>query len=73
MAKQTAHISDKLLDELLGGEDPRDVFRSGKLIEGLKKAVAERALKAEMKAHLEGDPEPVLGNHRNGHNRKRIL
>ena len=41
MAKQTAHISDKLLDELLGGEDPRDVFRSGKLIEGLKKAVAE--------------------------------
>ncbi len=73
MAKQTAHISDKLLDELLGGEDPRDVFRSGKLIEGLKKAVAERALNAEMEAHLEGNPEPVIGNHRNGHNHKRIL
>ena len=49
------------------------MFRSGKLIEGLKKAVAERALNAEMEAHLEGNPEPVIGNHRNGHNHKRIL
>ena len=69
MAKQTAHISDKLLDELLGGEDPRDVFRSGKLIEGLNKAVTERALNAEMEAHLEGDPEQpryVRGSRRPG-------
>ena len=46
---------------------------SGKLIESLKKAVAERALNAEMEAHPEGNPEPVIGNHRNGHNHKRIL
>ena len=47
------------------------VFRDGSLIEDLKKAVAERALDAEMDAHLGGEPES--DNRRNGHNRKRVL
>ena len=74
MARQTSEgrrISDELLDELLAGDDPAEVFRSGRLVDDLKKAVAERALDAEMDAHLEH--EPASGNHRNGHNRKRVL
>ena len=74
MARQTREgrrISDELLDELLAGDDPGEVFRSGRLVDHLKKAVAERALDAEMDAHPEHEPSP--GNHRNGHNRKRVL
>ena len=74
MARQTREgrrISDELLDELLAGDDPGEVFRSGGLVDDLKKAVAERALDAEMDAHPEH--EPSSGNHRNGHNRKRVL
>ena len=59
MARQTREgrrISDELLDELLAGDDPAEVFRSGSLIDDLKKAVAERALDAEMDAHLEHEP-----------------
>ena len=54
-------ISDALLDELLAGEDPAQVFREGTPIADLKKAVAERALDAEMDAHLEGASERDLG------------
>ena len=74
MARQTREgrrISDELLDELLAGDDPAEVFRSGTLIDDLKKSVAERALDVEMDAHLEH--EPASGNHRSGHNRKRVL
>ena len=56
MARQTREgrrISDELLDELLAGDDPAEVFRSGALLHALKKAVAERALDAEMGAHPE--------------------
>ena len=76
MARQTREgrrISDGLLDELLAGQDPSEVFRDGSLIDDLKKAVAERALDAEMEAHLGHEAEQVSGNHRNGHNRKRVL
>ena len=73
MAKQDTRISDELLDELLGGEDPAEAFRNGDLLTELRKAVAERALDAEMQAHLEDEHEAGSGNHRNGHNRKRVL
>ena len=67
-------ISDELLDRLLAGRDPAEAFRSGELIDDLKKAVAERALgRAEMDAHLGNEEEPAAGNHRNGLNRKRVL
>ena len=55
MARQTREgrrISEALLDELLAGQDPSEVFRDGSLIDDLKKAVAEHALDAEMVAHL---------------------
>ncbi len=76
MARQTRErrrISDVLLDELLAGQDASEVFRDGTLIDELKKAVAERALDVEMEAHLGGEAEQESGNHRNGHNRKRML
>lgn len=74
MARETregGRISAALLDELLAGQDPAEVFRDGSLIDDLKKAVAERALDAEMDAHLESGQEAE--NRRNGHNRKRVL
>ena len=49
------------------------MLRDGRLIDDLKKAVAERALDAEMEAHLGHEAEQGSGNHRNGHNRKRVL
>ncbi len=52
-------------------EDPAQVFRDGSLIDDLKKAVAKRALDAEMDAHPEAEQTP--DNRRNGHNRKRVL
>ena len=75
MADQTRgrKIGDEVLDELLAGQDPAEAFRSGTLIDDLKKAVAERALDAEMEAHLEREGVQDAGNHRNGHNRKRVL
>src|SRR5512144_1865539 len=52
-------IPDQLLDQFLAGGDPRDTL-AGKdgLLEALKKALAERALNAEMDHHLEsGEPD----------------
>ena len=66
----------RISEELLAGQDAAEVFRSGELIDDLKKAVAERALgrrDGQMDAHLEGEAERDAGNHRNGHNRKRVL
>ena len=73
MARRQSRISGELLDELLGGEDPREAFRSGELFADLQKSLAERALRAEMEVHLSSAEEVGSGNHRNGHNRKRVL
>ena len=73
MARRQSRISNELLDELLGGEDPREAFQSGELFADLQKSLAERALHAEMEVHLGSEEEAGSGNHRNGHNRKRVL
>ena len=73
MPKRQERISEELLDELLGGEDPREAFRSGALFGDLKKALAERVLNAEMEVHLGREAAGGRRNHRNGHNRKRVL
>ena len=47
MARRKApHIADELLDQLLSGTDPAAALQQGGLLEGLKKALAERALNA---------------------------
>ena len=73
MARRKSRISNELLDELLAGEDPREAFQSGELFADLQKSLAERALHAEMEVHLASEEEAGSGNHRNGHNRKRVL
>ena len=50
-----------------------EAFRSGDLLGALQKAIAERALGAEMAVHLGNEEEVSAGNQRNGHNRKRVL
>jgi putative transposase len=63
-------IPDALLDQLLAGADPKTAFDPGGLLDGLKKALAERALNAEMDHHLSGPEE--AGNGRNGYGRKTV-
>jgi len=63
-------IPDALLDQLLAGADAKTAFDPNGLIDELKKALAERALNAEMDHHLtSGDG----GNTRNGYGRKTVL
>ncbi len=62
-------IADAVLDQLLAGADARTAFEADGLLDQLKKALAERALNAEMDHHLtNGDP----GNIRNGYGRKTV-
>jgi transposase-like protein len=65
----TVTIPRELLEQLVPGpmtpEGLEAVFR------GFKKAFLERALNAELDAHLEGDGGP--GNHRNGSSGKTVL
>ena len=62
-------IPDALLDQRLGGADPRSVFDPNDLLDGLKKAFAERVLDAELDHHLAGES----GNSRNGDGAKTVL
>jgi putative transposase len=63
-------IPDALLDQLLAGGDAKAAFDQNGLLDQLKKALAERVLKAEMDHHLAGDES---GNRRNGYGRKTVL
>ena len=54
-ARDVRRFRDELLDELLAGANPAEVFADGGVLDDLKKAVAERALDAKMDAHLEGE------------------
>jgi putative transposase len=66
-------IPDELLDQLLGGSDPRAALADGGLLDGLKKALAERALNAELDHHLEGGEPDGRANARNGYGAKSVL
>jgi putative transposase len=70
--KQPA-IPDELLDQLLAGSDPRAALADGGLLDGLKKALAERALNAELDHHLEGGEPDGRANSRNGYGGKTAL
>jgi putative transposase len=62
-------IPDAILDQLLGGADPKTAFNPNGLLDDLKKALAERALNAEMDHHLTNGE---AGNSRNGYGRKMV-
>lgn len=63
-------IPDAILDQLLAGADAKTAFEQNGLLDQLKKALTERALKAELDHHLAGDES---GNRRNGYGRKTVL
>ena len=70
-------ISDKLIDQLLDDCDsPEDILGEAGLLKQLTKKVAERALEAEMEAHLGYAPNDATGNNsgnsRNGKTKKRV-
>ena len=71
MARRRAPaIPDELLDQLLAGGDAAAALNSGDLVNALKKALAERALSAEMDYHLSDEAEAE--NSRNGYGRKSV-
>jgi putative transposase len=72
MARRKAPtIPDAILDQLLAGAEAKSAFDQGGLLDALKKALAERALNAEMDHHLAGDAG--AGNSRNGYGSKTVL
>ena len=64
-------IPADLLDQLLAGGDAAAAIQQGGLLDSLKKALAERALNAEMDHHLGHDDQ--TGNNRNGYGRKTVV
>jgi putative transposase len=66
-------IPDELLDQLLDGADPRAALADGGLLDGLKKALAERVLNAELDHHLATGEADGRSNGRNGYGAKTVL
>ena len=66
-------IEKDLLDQLLAGRDPKDVFNKDGLVDELKRALSERILNTELDEHLEGESLEGKGNHRNGYSKKSVL
>src|SRR4051794_24586466 len=74
MARRKAPvIPDELLDQLLAGRDPQSALGRDGLLDELKRALAERALNAEMDHHLGGEAAEGRANSRNGCGRKTVL
>ena len=70
-------IKAEIIDELLSNyTDPEDLLGEGGIFKELKKALLERALRAELSGHLgydKGDPKgKKTGNSRNGHGSKTV-
>src|SRR5580658_10774160 len=62
-------IDLKLIDKLLADyKKPEDIIGENGLLKQLTKALLERAMKAEMTAHL-GDEKPDPAGHNSGHSR----
>ena len=71
--RKEPRIPDAILDQLLAGADAKTAFEQGGLLDELKKALAERALNAEMDHHLEGETAQGRFNSRNGYGQKTVL
>lgn len=70
-------IDKDLLDQLLEGRDPSELFARNGLLDDLKKALSERILNAELDEHLgaqHGEADvPRRPNRRNGSSPKTVL
>ena len=66
-------IDKEVLDQLLAGRDPQELFARDGLIDELKKALSERMLSAELDDHLENESAAGAVNRRNGSSKKTVL
>ena len=66
-------IEKALLDQLLAGRDPNEIFARDGLLDDLKKALSERILNTELDEHLQGERADGGANRRNGHSKKTVL
>jgi len=66
-------IEKDVLDQLLAGRDPQELFAKDGLLDELKKALSERILSAELDEHLEAEREDGRPNRRNGSSKKTVL
>ena len=66
-------IDKDVLDQLLAGRDPQELFAKDGLLDELKKALSERMLSAELDDHLENESAAGTVNRRNGSSRKTML
>ena len=66
-------IEKELVDQLLAGRDPSEVFGKDGLLDDLKKALSERILNAELDEHLDGERSEGTANRRNGVSKKSVL
>ena len=72
-ARKKPVLPDELVDQLMSGRDPSTVFDKDGLLDELKRAIAERALNAEMDHHLSAEAADGGGNSRNGYGKKTVL
>lgn len=66
-------IEKEVLEQLLAGRDPQDVFSKDGLFDELRKALSERILNAELDDHLETEGAQGKANRRNGSSPKTVL
>lgn len=66
-------IDKDVLDQLLAGRDPCELFAKDGLLDELKKALSERMLAAELDDRLEAENAEGAINRRNGSSRKTML
>ncbi len=66
-------MEKELLDQLLSGRDPNEVFARSGMLNDLKKALSERILNAELDEHLEDKRGEGVVNRRNGYSKKSVL
>lgn len=66
-------IEKDLLDQILAGRDPQNLFVKDDLVDELKKSLSERLLKAQLDAHVICDAGRMAGNHCNGASTKTML
>ncbi len=66
-------IEKELVDQLLAGRDPNEVFSKDGLLDDLKQALSERILNAELDNHLDEERSEGTANRRNGVSKKSVL
>ena len=66
-------VDKEVLDQLLAGRAPEELFAKDGLLDELKKALSERMLSAELDDHLENQSAEGAVNRRNGSSKKTVL